>query len=649
MRFAILFLLFLPLSALANQDADFLAAREAFRVGKGARLDALAAHFKQSPLEPYLTSYQLRMTMSNTDGAAIRAFLARSDDTPVIDQLRADWLKQLAKQKRWGEFLAEYPRLVNADTDLLCSAWLAKQRGLSNEELNREIRPLWLTAKDQPDSCDSLFDMAFSSGALSEADVMTRLRLALEANRVGLAKQIATHLPALRAPSATGLDGASVSPQRYLDHVELSGASEGVRVVTLFALQRLARQSPAHALHEWNKISAHFAPDEQRYFYGWLGLEGARRLDPRALEWYKLALNAPLSELQLAWRVRAALRERSWTDVWASVMLMSPLQQRESAWRYWKARALKEMGNPNEANALFAELSREYSFYGQLAAEELGTTVDVVAPSYQPSEADIRLLQDSPAIQRTLALYRMDLRPEAAKEWAWTMRKLDDHKLLAAAEVARRNEMYDRAINAADRTQQIHDFKLRYLAPYREELAAHIRDNRLDEAWVYGLMRQESRFVTQAKSDVGAAGLMQVMPATARWIAKKLGLKSYKAGLIDQLDTNLKLGTYYMKNILTSLDNSLVLASAAYNAGPSRAKLWRGEVPLEGAIYAETIPFDETRDYVKKVLSNTSYYAKLFEQPSSSLKQRLGIIAPRKGATTPSPADLLPEREDSAP
>ncbi|MBY0576096.1 MAG: lytic transglycosylase domain-containing protein, partial [Gallionellaceae bacterium] len=214
----------------------------------------------------------------------------------------------------------------------------------------------------------------------------------------------------------------------------------------------------------------------------------------------------------------------------------------------------------------------------------------------------------------------------------WTLRNFSDQELLAAAEIARRNEMYDRAIGAADMTVSVHDFSLRYLAPYRDAMRAHIRESGLEEAWVYGLMRQESRFATAAKSNVGAAGLMQIMPATARWIAKKLGLKKFKQSLIHQVDTNLRLGTYYMKTVLSSLDGSPVLASAAYNAGPGRARQWRGDVPLEGAIYAETIPFDETRDYVKKVMSNTVHYARQFDAPQQPLKQRLGIIAPKNAS-----------------
>jgi soluble lytic murein transglycosylase len=307
---------------------------------------------------------------------------------------------------------------------------------------------------------------------------------------------------------------------------------------------------------------------------------------------------------------------------------MSPRQQREGAWRYWKARAWKVLGRDADAETLFTALSREYNFYGQLAAEELGSApaAGMLTASYQPSSNEIDTMMAQPAIQRSLALYQMGLRTEAAKEWSWAMRKLDDKQLLVASEIARRNEMYDRSIHAADRTMQLHDFTLRYPAPFRDTLQGNIRDNKLEEAWVYGLMRQESRFVTEAKSNVGAAGLMQIMPATARWVAKRLGMRDYRKALISQLETNLKLGTYYMKNVLSTLDNSPVLASAAYNAGPARARQWRAEKALEGAVYVESIPFDETRDYVKKVLSNTVYYAKLFDQSTLSLKQRLGTI-----------------------
>ena len=238
-----------------------------------------------------------------------------------------------------------------------------------------------------------------------------------------------------------------------------------------------------------------------------------------------------------------------------------------------------------------------------------------------------------PGMQRTIALYRMDLRTEASREWAWLTRNFDDRKLLLVAEVARQHNMHDYVINTADRTVQHHDFTLRYHAPYRAHLQSHILNHDLEEAWVYGLMRQESRFVSQAKSIAGAAGMMQIMPATARWAAHKMGMKNYRKLPLHEMDTNLKLGTFYMKTMLDTLDNSPILASAGYNAGPSRARKWQAQIPLEGAIYIETIPFDETRNYVKKVMNNTAYYARLFGHSPVQLKQRLGVVAARLGET----------------
>jgi soluble lytic murein transglycosylase len=418
-------------------------------------------------------------------------------------------------------------------------------------------------------------------------------------------------------------------PARYLAKLVLDNHSAGERAVALFALLRLAKQSPELASVRWASLAAHFPESERYYFLGWLAYEAARKQDARALRWFKEAGNTQLNEQQAAWHVRCALRVQDWPEVFAAINAMSDTQRGEGAWRYWKARALQVFGRRAEAAKIFIPLSVEHTFYGQMAAEEIADmpVMSAVPSNYQPSKSEIAAIADLPGIRRSLALYRMDLRTDALREWAWVTRNFNDQELIAAAEIARRNEMYDRAINTADKTVLVHDFSLRYLAPYRSAMREHIQENGLEEAWVYGLMRQESRFVTSAKSGVGAAGLMQVMPSTARWIAKKLGLKDYRDALLQQLDTNLTLGTYYMKNMLSSLDDSPVLASAAYNAGPGRARRWRAETPLEGAIYAETIPFDETRDYVKKVMSNTVYYARQFGAPVRSLKQRVGVIA----------------------
>ncbi len=627
MRLFFYFCLLVTPPALADQAADFLAARNAFRAGDATRLERATQRLKNTPLEVYAGYYRLRLGLENADANAVKDFLSRPEDTPIIDRLRGEWLKQLGKKRQWDLFDAEYPRLLNEDTELTCYALQSRLRSQEQAALH-EARRLWFSGKGQPDSCGPLFEAALSAGIIGEPDVWRRLRLALETGNVSLAKQLAENLTGAHAISPAALVSAATDADRYLEKLAPNKMNDGQRAVALFALQRLAKQSPDLAAARWEKIAIYFPEAEQHYFYGWLAYEAARKLDNRAPHWFKAAANAPLNEQQSAWRVRAALRAQDWPEVLASIDALSEQQQREAAWQYWKARALHALGKPAEANRLFAPLSGEYNFYGQLAGEELaGTPVLSKAAAYKPGKQDIAAMLALPGIQRTLALYQMDMRNEALGEWKWMLRNFNDQELLTAAEIARRHEMYDRAIGAADRTVSVHDFSLRYLAPYRDALRAHIREHGLEEAWVYGLMRQESRFATAARSDVGASGLMQIMPATARWIAKKLGLKNYRHSLIRQLDINLRLGTYYMKTVLSWLDDSTVLASAAYNAGPGRARQWRGDQPLEGAIYAETIPFDETRDYVKKVMSNTMYYARQFDAPQRPLKQRMGIVA----------------------
>ncbi|MDO8413196.1 MAG: transglycosylase SLT domain-containing protein, partial [Gallionellaceae bacterium] len=539
--------LLLPAVAATNQDADFLAARDAFRLGNATKLDTLAARLKHHPLEPYLAYYQLRIRLETASPASIQTFLARTADTPISDRLRAEWLKLLGQKQQWKTFMTEYARLVNTEVEIICYALQARQH-LYDDKVGDETRDIWLAGdKELPKSCTPLFDEAMSNGIITETDSWSRLHLVLEAGNVSLAKQISKKLSASHVLATAALDSAAADPERYLNKISLDNASEAQRMIALFALHRLAKQLPQLAYTQWLRIGNKFTLDEQRYFYGWLGYEAARKLDKRALDWYRAAQEIPLNEAQLAWRTRAALRAHDWNEVLLSITVMTPQQQREGVWRYWKARALQAAGQISEAQELLGELSREYNFYGVLAAEELGaaSASGIISAHYQPSQAEIDAILARPAIQRTLALYRMDLRTDAALEWIWAVRSFDDKQLLVAAEIARRNEMYDHAISAADRTVQLHDFNLRYVAPYREALQGYIRKNELEEAWVYGLMRQESRFVTQAKSNVGASGIMQIMPATARWIANKLGIKDYRRALVHQLDTNLKLGTYY--------------------------------------------------------------------------------------------------------
>lgn len=620
----------LPLTGYANDDADFLAAREAFRTGKTQLLPGYAERLKGSILLPYVQYWELSSRLKDASAYEIRDFMARNTDSVLSDKLRGDWLQLLGKNQDWNTFLTEYPLLVKSDLGLQCYA--IRGRIAQGEALaQKDGVALWFTGKDLPEACTPLFENLVAAQLISTDDIWQRFRLALGSGNQSVAKAVLGYLPK-QQPNARLIDTVTSNPERMLGKSALDLDSRYGRELTIYAIERLARKDARNAVPLWEAIRADFSVSDQRYVWGQLGLYAARQHLPEALGWFDRAGVDGMNDELLAWKVREALRLGNWDVVQATILQMSDSERGESAWRYWLARAYKMHNKLYQANALLAPLSREHDFYGLLAEEELGTSLGERTMNFKVEKDEVAAMGRVTDIARALALYKLDLSAEANREWNWATRNFDDRRLLAAAELARQNDWYDRAINTANRTKLLHDFDLRFLAPYRDVAHKYAKEYGLDEAWVYGLMRQESRFVSQAKSGVGAAGLMQIMPATARWIANKLGISHFKASSIHELDTNMQFGMYYLKTIQQNLDGSIVLATAGYNAGPGRARRWRGEQALEGAIYAESIPFSETRDYVKKVMANAIYYARSFGQPGKSLKERLGTIT---GVATP--------------
>ena len=610
----------------ATQDDDFLAAREAFRVADVVRFERAAKSLADYPLEPYIAYWRLRMRLEQATPEDVQALLTRIKDGPVSNSLRADWLKLLANRQQWEMFDAEFAQIFGDDLELLCLSLQNRARS-GNLEALEKARTLWFSGRDQPETCTPVFDALAERKMLAETDVWARIRLALEAGNTGVARRVAEYLPAKEQPEGATLSKIAVNPQGYLDRKSFNLKTRRGRETLMFAVQRLARTSPQIAAQQWSRLGEQFDDADRGYVWGLIAHQGAQRLDPAALGWFARA--GKLTDAQLAWKVRIALRALNWTEVAAAVAAMSAGEAQEPAWRYWKARALKAQGRVTDAQAIFAPLAAEYNFYGQLAAEEIGARTHAPAALYKPTRDEAQVMGRTPGLQRALAFYRLNLRFEGNREWSWTIRGFDDRQLLATAEYARRSEIYDRAINTADRTRETHDFSMRYLAPYRDVMKGYVAQLQLDEAWVYGLIRQESRFIPDVKSSAGAGGLMQLMPATARWVARKIGLSDWQNSKVTQVDTNINLGTWYLKHVLDTLDSHPVLASAAYNAGPGRARAWRGDGPMEAAIYTESIPFNETRDYVKKVMSNASYYSQQFGQTLVLLKDRIGVIAPR--------------------
>ena len=613
-------------------DEALLKSYDAFRAGDAIKLQKSAALVgDRNVLAPYLEYWRLKLRLQDMPDSDVLVFLQREAGSYLADRLRADWLKLLGKRGDWRGFERELPPLVQDDLETRCYGWLARLAH-ADDGAYAEARAMWLEPRELPDGCYALVDKMVEAQKISVDDVWSRVRVLFENGSLSAARRALAYLTAADRHDEWLLNQAATAPKKVLASPPRSFERRSTRELVMFAVLRLARTEPDAAADVLRgKLAEQFPAQDLKYLWGRVAFEGARRLIPEAHQWYRLADDAALNDEQLAWKARAALRAADWQAVREAIDRMSATARQDPAWSYWYGRALGVQGRDDGARAYFLRISGQPNFYGLLAGEELGVVAGIPEPYNMPAEIEVEAAGRNPGLARALELYRLDLRSEATREWVFTIRQMDDTQLLAAAELARRAGIFDRVINTADRTAHLHNYKFRFLAPFKDVFAEYARSQGLEEAWVLGLVRQESRFIANAKSSVGAKGLMQLMPATASWMAKRIGLRDFSQARVAEVPTNVALGTGYMKLVLDDLGHA-VLASAAYNAGPGRARRWRHTRPLEGAIYAETIPFNETRDYVKKVMANTMYYSQLIGGKLIPLKDRLGRIPAKSSA-----------------
>lgn len=610
-------------SWLAAADADWIRARDAFRSGRDDVLTQATLAMDDSVLAIYGEFWQLWRRLKDAPSEEVRAFLQRQQGDYLAEKLRGEWLRQLAKRQDWETFREEYPRLIDSSDVALGCLNLQAQLAAGHEDGLAAARDsLWLTAKDQPSACDPVIAAMQSRGLISEEQRWRRLRLALDANAMGLVRYLLQGLDSTL--NATDLKQAADAPADFIAMTDLSRRDR--RELAAWAWGRWARQDFFTALARLQENSDRL---EAQAPVAWrqIALAGARRFDPASEDWFRRSENAWWSDAQVETRLRQLVRQGQW-EAYLALYPGLPERLRDNrAWQYWQARALTEKGHDGLARRLFAKLAGQEDYYGLLAANRLGQTLSAAAPPVTIGDDDKARLVRHQGFRRAFALFSLGQRWESVNEWNWAVRQADDRLLLAAAQRASEVGWYDRAIYAAERTRKLIEPRYLYLAPYREVTRGYAVELGLDEAWVYGLIRQESRFVNNARSSVGAGGLMQLMPGTAQWVANRIGV-SWHAEIANDTGQNVRLGTYYLNHILNELGHP-VLATAGYNAGPRRAREWQGDAELEGARYVEGIPFFETREYVKKVMTNAVHYARVFGQGEARLSSRLGTIPPR--------------------
>lgn len=640
-------LLGLPATASAQAGAEqtLQDMREAFRKKDSRALSAALPRLQGHLLEPLGAYWELRVRLESASPDEIRAFMSRWAGSYYEDRLRNDWLLLLGRSGDWDNFrreLAQYR--MNDDREVQCYALLADSQG-PRASAAETLRPLWLGQKEADEGCASAARALLQREVLDVDTVWQRSRLGMESGRLRVATQAVAMLD---KQWAVTVEDIYANPARYLDDKLTALRQRSKELVTL-ALVRLAVKDHEEAADELGKLRwrTQLTDEERSWVWGVIGRQAALRLSPRALDYFNQAQERYLNDEMLAWKTRAALRSADWKQVQGAIAQMSEAQRRDPTWSYWQARALLAQQGPDheaQARALLQRIAGGTGFYEQLAQEALGQAT-AVAPAPAPlSLAEKAAAQRNPGLQRALWAIANGLRSEGVREWNYQTNLhqrggMNDRELLAAAELACQHQVWDRCINTSERTKSEIDYSQRFPTPHREQVVKRAREVGLDPAYVYGLIRQESRFVTDARSGVGASGLMQVMPATAQWTAKRIGLSDYKPHQITERDTNILIGTAYLKLALDDFEGSMPMAAAAYNAGPGRPRVWRNGPVLEAPVWIENIPFTETRDYVKKVIANTTHYAALLSGQPQRIGSRLAAIGPRLGNLSPN-ADL---------
>ena len=608
----------------ASADDAFLALRDASRRGDANKAAEIASSLGNYPIPSYVAYYQIRPRIKDASASDVLGFIDQYRGSAIADRLRNDWLLELGKRRDWATFDAQYPMFeLNDDTQLKCYALMSK--ALKGGNVADEARALLNVPKDFGEACVSLIALLMENKQFDEDDLWAQIRLAADTGNADFVRRLVP---------LSGIDDGSLMTAIDKPALIIAKGPGFRRVkheVYIVALGRVARNNPQQAADALSSNDGQRLNNKQQKL-GWaqIALQSAKKLQPEAVEYWRKAGDAPLSIEAHEWKIRSALRGGDWRLVRSGIEMMPNTLRNDPAWTYWLGRAFAQDDKKQKADTLWHSIASQPGFYGQLALEELGQSTTIPPRAAAVTAAELAPMENNAGFKRAFKFFELGLRFEGYREWNWELRSMNERQLLAAAEFARRNDVLDRMVNTSDRTVVEVNYDQRFPTPHRDVMNSATQKLRLEMAWVYGLIRQESRFVRDARSHVGASGLMQLMPATARYVAKKIGYDDFTATRVNEVETNVLLGTNYLNMVLNDLDGSQTMATAAYNAGPGRPRGWRSTLqqPVEGAIFAESIPFAETRDYVKKVLSNATYYAAMFENRPQSLKTRLGMVGP---------------------
>ena len=604
-----------PVSRATVDRITVLEARQALRRGKRKRFDRLTASLRDHPLHPWLRYLEFRARFGRHTESAIEAFLATVPDTPMADLVRLHWLDRLARQHRWARFLAVHaslsPRRVTARIECLrARALLETDDNLAGFEATAR---LWRVPRSQHKACDRTFKLWAQRGGRTSEHLWHRIEISLKRGNRGLAAYVARLLDQPDRGIAERWIRDYRRPARIVARASRVRRQPAWRQPVATAIASIARRDPSAAARAWraaSKDGTTSLPSELDAFASWrigLGYAQDHRI-PEAVEWIERVPKADRSPRLLGILALLAIAGERWEDALDALDALPADTGSELQWRYWRARALAALGRADEAR--WNEIAGHRDYYGFLAADRIGAPYRIVQrpPDGSPAER-IDRIERMDGYRRALEFHALGFRNGFNREWSHLVRRLEGEDLAAAAQLATRHGWYFEAIRGAARAGALDRLDLRFPIAWEDEAAAAAGDHGIDPAWVLATIRMESAFRPRARSPAGALGLMQIMPATGRRIARAAGVRHRGNRTLLDPHQNIRLGSAYLRRLLDRMHGNPALASASYNAGPHRTERWlaAGE-GLEPELWVEFVPYTETRQYVKRVMEYRIVY-----------------------------------------
>jgi len=622
---------------------QFIAAEKALRANNKTEYQQLRAKLSGYPLIPYLEYIELRRNLNTTSLNRINAFTERYKDMHLASRLRSAYLKRLAEKKSWEQY-SEYYQFSD-DIDKNCRYQTALYHTGYKEIALKAAAKIWLHSHSLPKSCDPLLAHWINANRPSNELAWQRFDLAINARQHHLAKYLIRFMDESEHALANYWLRLRRDPLRVLHNAIPTPNHRYHDKVRLYATTQTARVAPNQLDQVWSKmvtlrnINENLSQDA----INTIAIVLARKHHGDALNWFnRLKESTQRSELSYEWQLRSLLRSQDWPAIRNTIEKLPEEQKNSSQWRYWKARALEKTGDSDYSKLLYNELAELRSYYGFLAADRIEKPYQFNVEILQYTQTELDSVEKLDAIKRIKELIALERRIDARREWYYLLSHLDNEELKKFSALLHQWGWHDRAILTMARSDHRDDLEIRFPLLHQETVKKEAAKYQLDPSLILAMIRQESAYNVRARSHAGARGLMQLMPGTAKNVAKSLKLPLKNNNKLYNAEFNISLGSTYLSQMLNRFDNNSILATAAYNAGPHRVKRWLPESNLLPAdIWVDTIPFNETRGYVKNVHAYIAVYNYRQGKKSVMISQQMKPVGPAATAKNNRKGKLL--------